>query len=87
MESYDILVIILAVTLGILLVLSIIAMVFTIKVLRQLKRITERAEHFAHNIEDVSEFFKKSAGPVAITKLLSNIIETMRDKKGKHKDE
>lgn len=83
MDTYDILVIILGVTLAILLVLSIIAMFYAIKVLKALRHISEKAEHFAQNMESASEFFKKSAGPIAVTKILANIVDAMREKKGK----
>ena len=84
--STDILVILLSVSMSIVLVLTIVALAYAIKILRHLKRITETAEHIASNVDTVSEFFKKTAGPVAITKLIANIVDVVKrksEKKGK----
>lgn len=78
--STDILVVLLSIGMSIVLLFAIIALYYTIKVMRNLKSITDRAEHIAENVDNVSEFFKKTAGPVAITKLIANIVEAVRSK-------
>lgn len=84
MDAFEILVIILSVALAIFLLLAIAAAAYTVKVLKHLKSITEKADHVADNIDSVSEFFRKTAGPAAIAKLIANIVDSVRsNKKGK----
>ncbi len=86
MNSFDILVIILSITLAILLVLAIVLMVALIKLVNKLREIGRKAEEVMDDVEAVSSFFRKSAGPVAITGMLSNIVSKvteLKDKKGK----
>ncbi len=81
MESTDYLVILLSVGMSVVLLFTIIALYYTIKILRALKSITDKAEHIAENVDNVSEFFRKSAGPAAMAKLIANLVETVRNKK------
>lgn len=86
MDSTDFLVILLSIGMSIVLLLTIISLFYVVKILKHLKTISERAEKIADNVDSVSSFFKKSAGPVAISKLIANLIENMRnreEKKGK----
>lgn len=78
------LLIILAGALAIFLILGIIAAVKIIQVANHLKVITEKAEHIADKAENITEFFKYSAGPAAVGKLLANITEVIF-KKGNNK--
>ncbi len=80
MESTDYLVLLLSIGMSVVLVFTIIALYYVIKILRNLRTITEKAEHIAENVDNVSEFFKKSAGPAAITKLIANLVETVRNR-------
>ncbi len=75
-------VIILSCTLAVFLVVGIIALLKTIKVLNTMQRIADKAERFAESAEAVGEFFKKTSGTFAITKLLSNITDYVK-RKGK----
>ncbi len=86
MDSYDILVVVLSITLAILLVVSIVLVIGLIKLVKQLRVISEKAEGIVDDVEAVSGFFRKSAAPVAITSLISNIVSKVtefKDKKGK----
>ncbi len=86
MDSYDYLVIILSITLAIFLVIGIVLLVGLVKLTKQLRIIATKAEEVVDDVEAVSGFFRKSAGPVAITSLLSNIVSKvteMTNKKGK----
>lgn len=76
-DTQKILVVALASALALFLIVAIIATVKVIQILQQLKRITDKAEKLADRAETVSEFFKYTAGPAAIGKLLSNISETV----------
>ena len=86
MDSYDLLVIVLAVALAIFLTLSIWAMIYVIKIVKSIRNITEKAEHIAVNVDSVSTFFKNTATPVAIGKLISNIVDMFNGRKEKDKD-
>ncbi len=87
MDSYDILVIILSITLAIFLVVAIILAIGLIKLVKDVRKITAKAGEIVDDVEAVSGFFRKAAGPVAITSLINNIVTTVADfnKKGKKK--
>lgn len=76
-DSATILVIILSSFLAIFILLAIIATYKFIQVLEHLKHISEKAEKIADSAEHVGEFFRHTAGPVAIAKLLANLTETV----------
>jgi hypothetical protein len=78
----QVLVIILSSLLAIFLVLSIVVAALVIKVLKHIRRITEKAEAIADKADSVTSFFQQTAGPAAIAKLVSNIVHAVRDKKG-----
>jgi hypothetical protein len=86
MDAFEILVVILSITLAILLILTIILIVAITKLVNKLREISEKAEEVVNDVEAVSSFFRKSAGPVAITGLISNIVSKVAEfsnKKGK----
>ncbi len=83
MDSFDILVVILSVTLLVLLIASIVLVVSVLKLVKKLREITDTANEIMHDVEAVSDFFKKSTGTVAITTLLSNIVSKVTEFKGK----
>jgi F0F1-type ATP synthase membrane subunit b/b' len=74
MDAFEILVVILSVTLAIFLVLAIIATVFLIKILSKVNHITEQAESVANNIEAASEKFKQAAGPAALASVFAKLF-------------
>jgi predicted PurR-regulated permease PerM len=82
---FEVLVVILSVMLAIFLVVAIVLFVFILKVTRQIKRITEHAEQIADKADQLSGFFAKTATPVALMKLVSNISESFQNKARKHK--
>jgi len=83
MDSYDILVIVLSITLGILLILTIVFIAVLIKLVNQLRSISKKAEEIVDDVESVSGFFKKAAGPVAVTSFISNIVSKVAEIKKK----
>lgn len=74
------LVIILAIFLGILLILTIVLIVKILQITKQVKYIIEQAEQVADRAEHISAFFEKTATPVALLKLVSNISNTLQKK-------
>ncbi len=90
MDSYDILVVGLSITLFILLVCIIVAIVIVIKILSELKKIVLKAEGVIDNVEQASNLFKKSAAPMVLTRLVANIVEAVtqnRSSKNSKKDD
>ena len=79
----QVLVVIVSATLTVFLIVSIIVLVKIIQVLNDVKRITKKAEHIADQAEAVVNFFQNSAGPVAIVKVISNIIQSCKSKKSR----
>lgn len=80
------LVVILGTMLGLFLVLSIVLIVKLIQIANTAKRITEQAEAVAERAEHISAFFEKSAAPVALFKLMTNIGESFYKKARKAKE-
>ena len=75
-NAEQILVIIVSATLSLFLIISIFVLIKVLKVLDQIKRIGDRAEHVAENVEQTSAYFQKAAGPMAILKVISNLADT-----------
>jgi len=88
-EAFKILVIIVSGTLTLFLVIAIVAGVKIIQILHGLKRVMIQAEKIADSAEAVGDFFRKSAGPVALGRLISNITESVikHKSKGESKNE
>lgn len=80
--SMQILVIILSTTLAIFLVLAIVLIVKLIQVANAIKHITTKAEEIVDRAEEVSEMFQRTAAPLAVGRLLSNIADLL-SRKGK----
>lgn len=77
---FAVLVIFLSVVLAIVLVLSVILAIKAIQIVSQVKKIIHQAEQVADRAEHISSFFEKTATPVAILKLVSNVSESLRKK-------
>ncbi len=75
--AFKLLVIIVSSALTLFLIVGIIAVIRLIGVLSSLKRITQKAEKIADSAEAVGDFFRKSAGPVALGKFITNIAESI----------
>ena len=74
MDAFEILVIILSITLAIFLVLAIVATTYLIKILKKVDAITEHAESVAANIESASQKFRQAAGPAAMASLFAKFF-------------
>jgi hypothetical protein len=82
-NASEVLLIVVSSTLTVFLIVAIVATVYMIKVLNHIKNITEKAEHIADQAEQVTNFIQKTAGSVAIGKLIANIFNTFKSKKEK----
>jgi hypothetical protein len=75
MDAYHTLVIVLSVILAIGLLLSAIAIGIFVKILRDIRHITEKAASAADNIENAAHIFRNTSGIAAVTKLIGNAVE------------
>jgi hypothetical protein len=73
-HAFQIVVIILSITLALFLVLAIIVSIYLIKLLKSANRITAKAESVAENIEHASEKFSKIAGPASAVQAMLNLL-------------
>jgi hypothetical protein len=75
--TFDILVIVLSCLLGIFLIVSIIATVLTIKLVKSAKRIVAKGEQVIDSAESAAEMFKRASAPLSALRTITNIIETV----------
>lgn len=88
MEAYtQALVVILATFLAINLVLWVFVLIKALQILKTIKRITDKAESLADKAEHVGSFFKKTGGVAAIGKVLLGVINGVRQRKSKIREE
>lgn len=80
------LVIILSSLLALILLAGSISAFIFIKILKDIKNITEKASQAADNIEHAAELFKKTSGVAAVTKVLGNAISMFKERNSKEKD-
>jgi len=75
-EAESILVIIVSATLTLFLLLAIIVLVLIARVLFTIKRIVEHADRVIETAGEAADMLKNVSGPLALFKLLRNIIRT-----------
>jgi membrane protein implicated in regulation of membrane protease activity len=77
--------IILALTLALFLLLAIVAAVQIVRLLKTINKITDKAERIIETAENVGEVFKNAAGPLALAKIVGNIVHAVNKvtKRGK----
>jgi len=81
----EVLLIIVSAILGIFLLVLIAAVIYVIKILRQVKRITARAETVAGSVEAAATAFGKTATPLAVLRIIGKIVN-QANKSRKRKD-
>ena len=80
------LLIILSTFLAMFLLLSIIALIWLLQILSELKKIIHRAEQLARETESAfTSFFEKTGPSMALLRLVSNMAEVVLRNKKKHK--
>ncbi len=84
MDAFEILVLVLSILLGIILIIGIIVGVIMIKIIRDIRRIVEKAADAADSIQHAAQLFKNTSGIAAVTKVIGNAVELFQ--KGKRKD-
>jgi hypothetical protein len=73
----QLLVILLSSALAVFLMLAIVATIKVIKILNHIDGIVEKAEKIAHNAEAVGNMIKKTAGPMALGRLVANMADAV----------
>ena len=86
MDAFEILVIVLSVVFALMLVAMTISAFIFIKVLKDIRNITQKASQAADNIEHAAELFKNTSGAAAVVKMVGNAIENFRSKRTKKED-
>lgn len=76
-----ILLIVLAAALALFLLLAIFIAVQIIRLLKAVNKITAKAEHVIETAESVGEVFKNAAGPLALARVVGNIIRAVNKKR------
>lgn len=72
-----ILLIVLAAAFALFLLLAIVITVQVIRLLKTVNKLTTKAEHVIETAENVGEVFKNAAGPLALMRVVSNIVHTV----------
>ena len=62
-------------SLTVFLILLSVALGYFISILKQVKRITERAENVADTMESAANTFERAASPLAVLKIIGGIVE------------
>lgn len=75
MESFEILVVILSVTLTAFLLAAIVFIAYLIKIARRVQDITDKAKAAADSVESAARIFKKTAGPAVFSRILANVVD------------
>ena len=68
--------IVVSAALTVFLILFSVALGYFISILKQVKRITERAENVADTVESAANTFEKVASPLAVLKVIGGIVES-----------
>lgn len=80
----EVLLIIVSSILAIFLIILIAATIYVLKILRQVRRITQRAESVAGSVEAAATAFGKTATPLAVLKIIGKIVaQANKSRKGK----
>jgi uncharacterized protein YoxC len=72
---------ILVVLVGLFFIVSTVAVVFLIKMIKSIQRVVDRAEQVANSVENATEILKGASGKLAVFKLIKNIVELVQKKK------
>lgn len=82
----EILIIILASVLTIFLIAAITVLVLVVKILKKVKHITATAENVVDSAEAVGEVFRSASGPLALFKVVYNIVDKAKHQRKSSKD-
>lgn len=81
--TFDILVITLSCLLGIFLIISIVAAVSVLKLLKSLRQIVAKGEQLVDSAEAIGETLRRHAGAAGLVQMLLKFVSSMGNKKDK----
>ncbi|HSW37268.1 MAG TPA: hypothetical protein VLG37_02770 [Candidatus Saccharimonadales bacterium] len=81
------LLIILAIFLALFLLLAIISAIISIKIFLSVKRVVAKAENVVDSVESAADVFKQASGPLAVLKVIKNIVNLSGHKRKGRDDE
>lgn len=87
MDAFEILVIILSVALAIFLLLSIVVIVYLLKVVKSIQLMTEKASNAVENVSNVAASVGKFVTPAAAGKFIIDAVQKMLKNHNKEKGE
>jgi hypothetical protein len=76
-NAQSVLVIIVSSLLSIVLVMSIILLVVGIKLVKAVRKVVLKAEHVIDSAEATTDILKNAGGPLAVFKIIRNIVSTV----------
>ncbi len=79
----QILVVILAAALAVLLVLSITATIYLIKLIKTLQNVADKAESFVDSAERTAEIVKSAVGQLSLVRFVQNVVEMVQKRSKK----
>ncbi|HPR10194.1 MAG TPA: hypothetical protein PLJ04_01300 [Candidatus Saccharibacteria bacterium] len=82
MDAFEILVIILSITLAIFLIIAIVVGVLMVRVLKRIDVITEHAESIVTNIDSFSDKIRQFALPTAVMSMVTKVVSQYKQSKG-----
>ncbi|MDB5166731.1 MAG: hypothetical protein JWM37_803 [Candidatus Saccharibacteria bacterium] len=74
----QILVIIVSVLLSMVLIVTIVVLVLIAKLVKEIKRVVAKAENIAESASHLTEIVRDASGPLAIVKVVRNIIKAVK---------
>jgi hypothetical protein len=80
-HAQEILVIIVSSLLSLFLIFGIIVLVLAIKLVRAVRKVVGKAEHDIDSAEAATEVIKNASGPLAVLKLIRNIVKTVEKRR------
>jgi hypothetical protein len=78
MDSYDILVIILSITLAVFLILGIIAITIIIKILKKADIMADTAQQTINNVEEFTEQLRSAGKVTAVGSVIGQLVEIFK---------
>jgi predicted PurR-regulated permease PerM len=79
----SVLIIILAITLTVFLLIAISVLVLIAKLIKSVRHLVDKAERVAESAEEAADLLKNASGPLAMFKLIRNIIKLAGKKSDK----
>ena len=83
MDAYHILVIVLSTVLALILAATLVAILIFIKIIKDIRHITQKASMASDSIEHAANLFKSTTSIAAVTKVVGNAMEMFAHKRSK----